>query len=205
MCHALQKCVAHRVMARRKVNFYKGSYYHIYNRGANRESIFRSNENYLFLLRRFGEALAGKSIAVIAYCLMPNHYHFLLRQDGETIISDLMQETFNSYSKAFNKMYNRTGTLFEGPFKSIHVDKNNYLIHLCRYIHRNPLEADLVNNLTEWPFSNYPEWIGKRSGRLVDLALIKSYFMTAESYREFVLDCSIDKKKPGDLSNYLFD
>lgn len=192
-------------MARRKVNFYKGSYYHIYNRGANRESIFRSNENYLFLLRRFGEALAGKSIAVIAYCLMPNHYHFLLRQDGETIISDLMQETFNSYSKAFNKMYNRTGTLFEGPFKSIHVDKNNYLIHLCRYIHRNPLEADLVNNLTEWPFSNYPEWIGKRSGRLVDLALIKSYFMTAESYREFVLDCSIDKKKPGDLSNYLFD
>jgi len=68
---ASQKCVAHRVMARRKVNFYEGSYYHIYNRGANRESIFRSNENYLFLLRRLGEALSGKSIAVIAYCLMP--------------------------------------------------------------------------------------------------------------------------------------
>ncbi|MFQ5675871.1 MAG: transposase [bacterium] len=192
-------------MAQRKVNFYKGNYYHIYNRGANRESIFRSEENYLFLLKRFGKAALEKSITVIAYCLMPNHYHFLLRQDGETIISDLMQETFNSYSKAFNKMYNRTGTLFEGPFKSIHIDKDNYLTHLCRYIHRNPLEAGLVTDLEKWSFSNYLEWIGERSGRLVDLAFIEFYFKTAEAYREFVFDCSIDKKKPGDLSNYFFD
>ena len=130
-------------MARRKTEFCKDNYYHIYNRGSCRQLVFQSNENYLFLLKRFGEALAGKSIEVIAYCLMPNHYHFLLRQDKEHTISDLMQKTFNSYSKAFNKMYNRSGTLFEGPFKSIHVDKDNYLIHLCRYIHRNPLEAGL--------------------------------------------------------------
>lgn len=77
-----------------------------------------------------------------------------MRQDGNVAISNFMQDIFNSYSKAFNKMYNRTGTLFEGPFKSIHIDKDNYLIHLCRYIHRNPLEAKLVADLEKWSFSN---------------------------------------------------
>ena len=188
-------------MARRKVEFHKGNYYHVYNRGTNRQLIFRSNENYLFLLRRFGEALPGKWITVIAYCLMPNHYHFLLRQDGEVAISDLMQQTFNSYSKAFNKMYDRTGTLFEGPFKSIHVDKDNYLIHLCRYIHRNPLEANLVKDVQNWKYSNYLEWAGLRVGRLVDHDFVNSYFKTPNEYREFVLDYGNDA---ADLNNYLF-
>ena len=94
---------------------------------------------------------------------MPNHYHFLLRQTGDYSVSEFMQSIFNAYTKAFNKMYKRTGTLFEGPFKAIEVLKEDHLLHLCRYIHRNPLEAGLVKNISDWPYSNYTEWTRKKN------------------------------------------
>ena len=175
-------------MARRKVNFLGGHYYHIYNRGSNRELIFRESENYKFLLSRVKDYSSRFKIAVIAYCLMPNHYHFLLRQDGLDSISLFIQRTFNSYSKAFNKAYQRTGTLLEGPFKSIHIEKENHLIHLCRYIHRNPLEAGLVTNLDDWLYSNYLEWVGKRAGTLYDEKFVREQFTNPDEYKEFVLD-----------------
>ncbi len=74
-------------MARRKVAFAPGEYYHIYNRGANRERIFRSDENYRFLLERIKACIQDWQVGIIAYCLMPNHYHLILRQDGERPIS----------------------------------------------------------------------------------------------------------------------
>ncbi|HEV8537766.1 MAG TPA: transposase, partial [Bacteroidota bacterium] len=110
-------------MARRKIVFAQDQYYHIYNRGCNREDIFRTPENYLYLLRLLGECRDNCPVAIIAYCLMPNHYHFLLRQESDTPLSILIQAIFNAYTKAFNKRYRRSGTLFEGPFEAIHVDK----------------------------------------------------------------------------------
>jgi len=133
---------------------------------------------------------------------MPNHYHFLLRQDGDVEINELMQAVFNSYVKAFNSMCNRSGVLFEGPFKSIHVDKETYLVYLCRYIHRNPLEAHLVADLGQWPHSNYLEWIGRRKGRLVDKDFIKSYFDKTSDYEAFVLETDVDKKISAGLRAY---
>ncbi|MBU0513063.1 MAG: transposase [Chloroflexi bacterium] len=175
-------------MARRKVIFLPGHYYHVYNRGANRAPIFRSDDNYTFLLRRVKTCRTNFSITVIAYCLMLNHYHFLLRQDGEQSISDFMQAVFNSYTKAFNKAFDRSGTLFEGPFQAIHVNEDAYLIHLCRYIHRNPVDVGLVSHPGEWPFSNYPEWVGKRDGTLVDRGFVREHFPCPEEYARFVMD-----------------
>ena len=119
---------------------------------------------------------------------MPNHYHLLLRQDGVHTISKFIQRIFNSYTKAFNKAFNRKGTLFEGPFKALHVEKETHLLHLCRYIHRNPLEAGLVTHLTEWPYSNFLEWVGKRSGILFDAKFVQSHFAKPDEYENFVLD-----------------
>ncbi|MBL7996779.1 transposase [bacterium] len=189
---------------KRKINFEKGSYYHVYNRGCNRGKIFRSKENYRFLLRRVREYLDEFHVTVIAYCFMPNHYHFLLRQNSEVTIGTFVQAVFNSYSKAFNKMYNRTGTLFESPFKSIHVADDDYLVHLCRYIHRNPLQAKLVSDLEKWEFSNYLEWINKRAGLLIDKEFVESFFKTANDYIAFVNDTQSVKDKKL-LEKYLFD
>ena len=175
-------------MARRKVEFVTGQYYHIYNRGVNRDLIFRNPDNYLFLLRRVKEYSSRFEIALIAYCLMPNHYHFLLRQEGIQPVSKFVQNVFNSYTKAFNTAYHRTGTLFEGPYKALLVEKETHLLHLCRYIHRNPLEAGLVTNLDDWPYSNYLEWVGKRTGAIFDVQFVQEHFAESDDYESFVLD-----------------
>jgi REP element-mobilizing transposase RayT len=175
-------------MARRKLSFVAGQYYHIYNRGANRERIFRIEDNYIFLLRRLKEHIIKTQISVIAYCLMPNHFHFLFRQDGAVSISQLMQAVFNSYTKAFNKAFDRSGTLFEGPFEAILIDRNDHLIHLCRYIHRNPLDAGLVSHPGQWLYSNYLEWVEERAGTLLDRGFVRDLFPDPKGYERFVLE-----------------
>ena len=191
-------------MGRRGTKFSEGNYYHIYNRGCNKEPIFRSSENYFYLLRLLKEKLKIADVSPISYSLMPNHYHFLLRQDGDREISKMIQSLFNSYTKAFNKRYSRSGTLFEGPFKSICVDDEAYLIHLCRYIHRNPLEAGLVRSIEEWEFSNYLEWIGRRNGTLVDMDFVGQYFQDGNEYKRFVLEYEPSPRQTDGLDRYLF-
>lgn len=88
----------------------------------------------------------------------------------------------------FNKAFDRKGTLFEGPFKAILVKDDSHLLHIFRYIHRNPLEAGLVTDLMKWSFSNYPEWVGKRSGALYDAKFSQEHFSDLAAYEMFVLD-----------------
>jgi REP element-mobilizing transposase RayT len=193
-------------MPYRKVEFVQGHFYHIYNRGVGRQPIFREGENYLFLLRRVKQYASSLDVAVIAYCLMPNHYYFLLRQDGPQPAGWLPQRVFNSYTKAFNKRCGRTGTLLEGPYKAIHTDQESYLLHLCRYIHANPVRHGLVSDLAQWPFSNYLEWIGARNGELVDRVFACEHFPVAESYRQFVLDyLGGADKLPTGIEGYLLE
>ena len=143
-------------------------------------------------------------VTVIAYCLMDNHYHFLLRQNGVIEVSKFMQAVFNVYTKAFNTKYKHSGTLFEGPYKAIHVDRNEYLFQLCRYIHRNPLEAGLVVKPEQWHYSNYAEFIGKRNGTLVDHEFVKMNFGSSEAYEDFVMNYVPPEKTQKELRHYLF-
>jgi len=166
--------------------FEPGRFYHIYNRGAHRVSIFREHSNYLFVLSKMKRYLAQLHLTVIVYCLMPNHYHYLLRQDGKQRAGLLPQRVFNSYSKAYNKRYGHSGTLFEDNYRIIPVEEEAYLLHLCRYIHANPVKDGLVDHLEDWAYSNYHEWVGLRNGTMVDRDFIKSYFPSADAYIEFV-------------------
>ncbi|VAW31914.1 hypothetical protein MNBD_CHLOROFLEXI01-3643 [hydrothermal vent metagenome] len=190
----------------RRNAFSKGSTFHIYNRGANRAPIFFSQENYLYCLRLIKKYAITYQITLIAYCLMPNHYHFLLRQDGDIPISKFINVLFNAYVQAINWQRSRSGTLFEGRFKHKLVDRDEYLIHLCRYIHANPVKAGLVTRLEDWPYSNYPEWIGERPGKLVDHDFVDAYFPERQNYTEFVLDYLRNVESlPKDIQQYLFD
>jgi len=188
-------------MSRHIPEFYKGNYYHIYNRGANKNPIFFEETNYRFLLKRLKKYTGKFSISMIAYCLMPNHYHFLMRQDADHTIGKCIQSVFNSYTKAINKRYNRTGTLFEGPYRAIHIDDQYYLLYLCRYIHRNPLEANLVKYPEEWVYSNYLEWVDKRSGNLFNKEFQEDFFSDKLRYAEFVTG----NNNVPELGKYLFN
>ncbi|MFC1682591.1 transposase [Candidatus Zixiibacteriota bacterium] len=192
-------------MSSRIRNFAPGHYCHIFNRGINEQNIFFSGENYLYYLRLLGQYTDRYLATVIAYCLMPNHYHLLLRQDGEVSLSKLMQVQSNAYVQGINKQLGRKGTLFEGRFKHVHVDKDEYFLHLCRYIHLNPVKANLVQKPEKWLFSNYLEWIGKRQDKLKDIELISSFFPTPEDYKRFVMELSIEEKLKRKLQPYLLE
>jgi putative transposase len=188
------------------MSFTAGHYYHIYNRGSGRQPIFFEKENFQYLLRLFKKYSQAMAITVIAYCLMPNHYHFLVRQDGTTPAGLLFQRVFNAYTKAINKKYDRTGTLFQGRYQCILLVKTTYLFHLCRYIHCNPVKAGLVASPEQWLYSNYREWIGLRMGTLCDLDFVHTNFGTANEYIEFVQEYLASKAEPpSEIKPFLLD
>ncbi len=191
-------------MPARKLKFTQGAYYHIFNRGANRMPIFRKAENYEYVLRLIKKYREKYNIAVIAYSLMPNHYHLFVRQDGEHPAGQLAQQVFNSYSKAYNNAYDHSGTLFETRFKAILVESDPYLHHLCRYIHGNAVVAGIATSPELWPYTNYLEWIGARNGTLFERTFIDAHFQTIERYQTYLNDYLHGKgNAPKGFNDYL--
>lgn len=200
--------------------YIKDGYYHIYNRGVEKRNIFQDNLdritflNYLkcsllpppdpqdikvtFTLQglpfkgipRMPKNYNGK-IDLIAYCLMPNHFHLLVKQKQERVINSFMTSVMTRYSMYFNKKYDRVGGLFQGPYKAVLISDDNYLLHLSRYIHLNPLEY--TRNLTK-AYSSYCEYLGLRKTQWVRPDFVLSYFnqtLSPESnkvntYKDFV-------------------
>ncbi len=171
-------------MPRRRTEFSQGHYYHIYNRGAAQGSIFRSDEDYRHLLALVKQLLPKLQLTMIAYCLMPNHYHWLVRQDGEAPVRLLAQKVWKSYANTFNHTYGRSGALFEDRYKAKPVADDAYLRQLCVYIHLNPIKDGFAAAPELWPYSNYPDWIGQRQGTLLDHNFINSYFGSAATYQQ---------------------
>jgi len=192
-------------MPYRNTEFTKGQYYHIYNRGAGRSKIFFIEDNYRYLLDLIQKHMGKYGISIIAYCLMPNHYHFLLKQMTDEPISKFINVLFNAYVQALNRQQSRSGTLLEGRFKHVCVDDWNYLSQLCRYIHRNPVKAGLVSKPEDWSYSNFREWVGMRNSELKDDVFIKTHFQDPEEYRIFVNDVQDEEKNLERIGKYILD
>ncbi len=191
-------------MPPRKIQFVQGAHYHIYNRGAHRQSIFKTAENYAFVLRKMSQYAQELQIALIAYCLLPNHYHWLVRQDSNDAAGLLPTRVFNSYSKAYNNAFQHSGTLFEGRYAAILVNTDEYLRQLCRYIHANPVKHGFAAAPELWPYSNYQEWIGTRTGTLVDQAFIQAHFPNRATYGQSVHEyLTATRALPKGLKTYL--
>ena len=180
-----------------------GMFYHIYNRGVSKSTLFRESSNYLFVIEKLQKYRKINHTTVIAYCFMPNHYHLLLRQDGEEPAGNVPQSVFNSYSKAYNLKYSHSGTLFEGRFRAKPVNTKSHLLHLCRYIHGNPVKDGMVADPADWNWSNYLEWIGERNGTLVDREFINSQFDSADEYKRFLYEYLKSRQLPEDVKKFL--
>lgn len=135
----------------------KGRYYHIYNRSNARERLFRSHENYVYFLTNYRKRFR-KKLTTVAYCLMPTHFHFLVKVNSD-LAKQLSREfgiLLSSYAKAYNKRYGRNGSLFQQHTKAKLVDKEGYLLLLISYIHQNPVRAKLVRTVLRRSGGVYP-------------------------------------------------
>ena len=141
------------------------TYYHLYNRGNNKEPIFFEDENYIFFLNQF-KKFVSPFCNVYCYCLMPNHFHFFIRvNDGEQFEKGV-KNFFISYSKAINKRYNRVGSLFQGRYKASEIKSDSYYTKIITYIHLNPIAANLVSDLEDYKYSSYNAYLSPKESML---------------------------------------
>jgi len=173
-------------------NFTKGHIYHLYNRGNNKEIVFRDEQDYRTFLFRLGlvleikrenlnkceitespksririKGLKSDSFKLHAFCLMPNHIHILIEQCGDESISILLLKVFTSFSRYINSKYKRVGHVFQDRFKSVKIETNPQLMLVSSYIHMNPVKDSIVNNPEEYKWSSYNDFITDRKNSII--------------------------------------
>lgn len=185
-----------------------GQVYHVFNRGVEKRNVFTDRREHARFLEaakyyrqmspatRFSKANKDekkdpsnkKLVEVVAYCLMPNHFHFLLKQLNNNGISTFIRRLINSYTRYFNIKNDRVGSLFQGPFKTVRMESDEQLIHVTRYIHLNPLVGYLIKDLRDFEWSSYLTYIGLReNNELCDRKEIEQ-LISLDNYEKFVHD-----------------
>jgi putative transposase len=167
------------------------SLYHVYNRGNNREKIFFNRDNYVFFLEKF-QLNVFSLCDLFCYCLMPNHFHFLIHIpepfDNEKFSNNL-RVSLRSYARAVNNQQHRSGSLFQQhtKFKCLNevANKLDYGVTCFSYIHQNPLVSGLVSRMEDWEFSSFADYIGKRNGTMCNQELAFELIGLPENNEEF--------------------
>ena len=171
-------------------------FYHIWNRGNNRENLFYTSANYEYFLRMYADYLDPVA-ETYAFCLLPNHFHLLIRTKsiivspvGETTkktsnpVSLAFQRFFTAYSQAINIQQHRTGSLFQKPFKRLEVTSTRQLANLVFYIHTNPQKHGIINDFRQYPWSSYNRILKDRPSKLKKEEVL-SWFANKEKYLDY--------------------
>ena len=153
-------------------SYYSGAVYHIYNRGNNKQNIFEESGDFINYLKRLGKAKETHNVSIIAYTLMPNHFHLIARQNSEAPIHKFISSLHTSYVMYFNKKYKRVGHLFQGRFNQRIISSDEDLLYLSCYVHLNPEIDGLVKRAEDYQWSSFRDYIGLRSGILCDKTLL---------------------------------
>ena len=194
------------------------TFYHIFNRGNNRENIFIEEPNYSYFMRLYGQYIPPVA-ETWAFCCLRNHFHLFVKIRSRSEISDAMavfspeeehrllhtpsrhfSNFFNAYSKAVNRVYHRTGSLFQHPFKRKAVADPRYFRRVITYIHQNPQRHGLVSDYREWPFSSFHSYRAKEERPIVG-DVIPRFFQDSKEYRKI----HSQKTYPGTILPLLID
>jgi putative transposase len=210
-------------------NFINGKIYHLYNRGVAKQKIFRDANDYQRLLDNFAyyldaelktrismvdrkkliEILSNKPkkpmVSIISFCLMPNHFHLIVKQLKDGGISQFLKDALNSYSRYYNTKYERVGPIFQGRFKSVTVEDDDQLIHLSRYIHINPYIANLIEKPEFYEWSSCKLFIKNTKNRLSSPEIVLDIIGSPEQYKEFVQDYAEYAKRLLEIDNLLLE
>jgi putative transposase len=175
-------------------------YYHIYNHSNGNENLFQCTENYKFFLKKYAQFI-HPICKTYAYCLMPNHFHLLIKtRDIEEVklllkneieidvlskvISKQFSNFFNSYTQAFNMIYNRRGSLFMKNFKRKQVVSESYFVNLIQYIHSNPIHHGFVQSIEEWDWSSYQSLLSDKKS-LLEREIVLEWFDGRDGFLKF--------------------
>lgn len=223
-------------MPRRLVPLITGHYYHIFNRGVERRIIFTTKREYRHMLdtirfykfytpnlrlSRFldlsledrekvkSEILTHSRLLVkiISFCLMPNHFHFLLRQEVDSGISKFLKNVSDSYTRYFNTRNDRVGPLYQGQFKSVLIESEQQLLHVSRYIHLNPYSSLVVKEIKEileYPWSSLREYILGIED-ICDQGLILDHFQERQKYKIFVFNQADHQRRLQNIKHLLLE
>lgn len=142
--------------------------YHILNRGNNRQAIFRKEQDYETFTILIREAKRLYPVKILAYCLMPNHFHMIVMPILAEYLSKWMQWVMTSHVRRYNRHYGTVGHVWQGRFKSFIIQKDDHLITALRYVEANPVRASLVGMANDWPWSSHKEMIGEKKRDLTD-------------------------------------
>ena len=192
-----------------------GKYYHILNKAVGNELLFRTEKDYYYFLAKIEHYILPIA-DIYSYCLIPNHFHLLIKIKAEENINlqylkiddnlgyKVLQQTFgnffNSYSKSYNKVYDRKGSLFLRPFKRILVEDESYLLSLITYIHRNPIHHKINKEYSDWKYSSYNAIVSNKSTKIKRMEVI-DFFGSEE---EFVIFHEDNKPIKG-IGKYLLE
>lgn len=210
--------------AKNRIKIYgENCFYHAYNRGYNKQDIFRDDADYktfLYLIRKYldPEFLEKrkdangveyllpsnhvyKELDLLSFCLMPNHFHFLLYQSSLKGMTKFMVRVSSSYATYFNKKYGTFGSPFQGTYKAVSIKNEQQLIHLSRYVHLNPRE--LVPVVEDYPYSSYLWYLGGGPVWLKSEKILGT-FNSSESYKSFVNSETPDQKEE-EMKDLLLD
>lgn len=180
-------------MPRRKIAFVKNYFYHVFNRGSRKQNIFLNDNDYQRFLEKTKKYKEKFKISILVYCLLPNHFHFILQQSSTIPISNFLHSVTNSYGKYFNIKNELIGPLFQGRFRAKLIESEEYLLHLSRYIHLNPSPfLSSKEKFSNYPYSSYQFYTGTGKidkENIVNKEIILSYFSKTQpylSYKSFV-------------------
>ncbi len=195
-------------MPSRKVLLETGEYYHVYNRSSFGIPLFANEREMkaflkalkyytlaepprrISLEKRYKENIKdydNRLVSILAYCVMPNHFHFLLKQELEEGISTYLRRLTLSFVRYYNVLHHQKGPLFESNFKAVHIESENQLLHVSRYIHLNPTSAKVIGDPINYPYSSFSAYVeGGEKAPLVFDDILRS--KSREHYRNFVYD-----------------
>ncbi len=193
-------------------NYSTDAYYHIYNRGVEKRDIFIDKNDYavfLSFIKRYLDTTPEKdsrgniyknlsdSVELIAFCLMPNHFHLLLYQIEIDAITELMRAICSSYSMYFNQKYDREGTLFQGKYRAVSITNDDYLQYISRYIHRNPV------GYLNYAWSSLRYWTGDKSASWINSDRLNG--SNKDKYLDYLKDSEEYTRSIEDISNIIME
>lgn len=177
-----------------------GHIYHVFNRGAHQLTIFRKPRHFRKCVGLLLKYSAHYNVSLLAYCLMPNHYHLIVKHEDDGSISRFLQTSFNSFVQYYNILESHSGTLFQGAAKSTLVDTDDYLLQVIRYVHTNPVSAKLVKTAADWEFSGCSVWLRDSDEVFRGKGIRDEWFGDGKGYEEF-----LEAYEPGTFSRELGD